>query len=320
MFKRRFFIIAIFIVLIFFSLFIGASNEVTIKALLKGNKDAWLILLSSRLPRTVVIILSATSLSIAGLIMQSLSRNKFISPSTAGTTDAAAFGVLLGYIILNDQSIYVRFIFAFVFALLSSLLFITIINKIQFKNIVFIPLIGLMYGGLISALTLLLAYETNMVQLLSSVKVGSFSQISVLNAKILLILVPPIIFSYIYANNFNIVSVGEDFSKSLGVNYKKVLYIGLVITAIISASTFIIVGPLPFLGLIIPNIVSLYYGDNIKKNIIEISMFGSIFVLLNDIFSRYIIKPYELSVSFTMGITGSIIFMWLIFRQVRRSG
>lgn len=317
---RKSVVIIVFILLTILSLFVGASSEVTLKTLLEGNKDAWLILLTSRMPRTIVIILTASSISIAGLIMQSLSRNKFISPSTAGTTDAAAFGVLIGYIFLNEQSIYVKFIFAFVFSLISSLLFISIINKIKFKNIVFIPLVGLMYGGLISAITLLVAYETNMVQLLSSLRVGSFSQISTLNAKILLILIPPVIFSYIYANNFSIVSIGEDFSKNLGVNYKKVLYIGLVITSIIASSTFIIVGPLPFLGLIIPNIVSLYFGDNIKKNLIEIALFGSIFVLLNDIFSRLIIRPYEISVSFTMGITGAIIFMFLIFRQVRKNG
>lgn len=315
--KKRILIIGLFLILTIISILVGVSSEVSIKSLLNGNKDAWQIVFSSRLPRTIVIIISASSLSIAGLIMQALSRNKFISPSTAGTTDAASFGVLIGYIFLNDQNIYVKFIFAFVFALLSSLLFITIINKIQFKNIVFIPLIGLMYGGLISAITLLIAYETNMVQLLSSLRVGTFSNIGVLKGSILLILIIPLIISYIYANKFSIVSVGEEFSKNLGVNYKQVLYVGLIITSIISASTFIVVGPLPFLGLIIPNIITMFYGDNIKKNILEIALFGSIFVLMNDIFSRIILKPYEVSVSFTMGITGAIIFIWLISKQVR---
>ena len=87
--------------------------------------------------------------------------------------------------------------------------------------------------------------------------------------------------------------MGEEFAKNLGVNYKKILIIGLTITSVISASTFIIVGPLPFLGLIIPNIISMYYGDNIKKNLIDIALFGSSFVLLNDIFSRVVIFPYD---------------------------
>lgn len=316
--KKRVILVAFFLLLTITSLLIGVNSVVSIKNLFKGNKEAWNVLLASRMPRTVVIILAASSLSIAGIIMQSLSRNKFISPSTAGTTDASALGILISMLFINSSNIYVKFIFAFVFALLASFLFIFIINKIKFKNVVLIPLIGLMYGGLLSAISLLLAYETNMVQVLASLRVGSFSHIGVFNGTILLILIPPVILSYFYANSFSIVSVGEEFAKNLGVNYKKILIIGLTITSVISASTFIIVGPLPFLGLIIPNIISMYYGDNIKKNLIDIALFGSSFVLLNDIFSRVVIFPYEVSIGFTMGISGAIIFLTLIFKQVRK--
>ena len=70
---------------------------------------------------------------------------------------------------------------------------------------------------------------------------------------------------------------------------------------------------LPFIGLVVPNLVSYYYGDHVKKTILDIALFGSAFVMLNDIISRVIVYPYEVSISFTMGITGSIIFMWIIF-------
>lgn len=318
--KKRVFIIIAFIVLFIISLFVGVSNKVSIKSLLNGNHEAWNLFLSSRMPRTVVIVLTASSLSIAGLIMQTISRNKFISPSTVGTTDAAALGVLIGYLIFSNQNIYIRFIFAFTFALVSSFIFINLINKIKFKNIIYIPLIGLMFGGLLSAITSIIAYETNMLQVISSLRVGTFAHIGVLNSRILIILIPPLILSFIYAAKFNIVGVGEEFATNLGVNYKRVLYVGLVLTSIISAASFLVVGPLPFLGLIIPNIVTLYLGNNVKKNLIDVALFGSVFVLLNDIFSRIIIFPYEMSVGFTMGVTGAIIFLFLIFRQVKRNG
>ena len=315
--KRRIIIIIAFTVLFIVSLLVGVSKSVSIKALLEGNSEAWTLFLTSRMPRTIVIVLTASSLSIAGLIMQTLSRNKFISPSTVGTTDAAAMGVLLGYLLFANQNIYIRFIFAFTFALASSIIFINLINKIKFKNIIYIPLIGLMFGGLIAAITSIIAYETDMLQVVSSLRVGSFSHIGVLNSRILIILIPPLVLSFIYAAKFNIVGIGEEFATNLGVNYKRVLYFGLILTSIISAASFLVVGPLPFLGLIIPNIVTLYYGNNIKKNIIDVALFGSTFVLLNDIFSRIIIFPYEMSVGFTMGISGAIIFLFLIFRQVR---
>ena len=81
-----------------------------------------------------------------------------------------------------------------------------------------------------------------------------------------------------------------------------------------SASTYVTVGPLPFIGLIIPNLIRIYYGDNLKRSMLDVALFGSIYVLINDIISRLIIFPYEVSVGFTMGITGSIIFIWLILR------
>jgi|SRR5690554_1290468 len=319
MIKRRIILIVSLIILIITSLLIGVHSSVTIPNLLKGDKEAFSVILTSRLPRTVVIILAASALSIAGLIMQVISRNKFISPQTAGTTDAAALGVLIGYLVIGNGNIYIRFIFALVFAIFSSFLFIFLINKVKFKNIIYIPLIGLMFGGLLAAITSFIAYETDMLQVVSSLRLGSFSHIGVLNSRLLIILIPPIVLAFIYATKFNIVGVGEEFSKNLGVNYKGVLYLGLVITSIISAASFIVVGPLPFLGLIIPNIVSLYLGDNVKRNLVDVALFGSAFVLLNDIISRIVIFPFEISIGLTMGISGAIIFIYLIFRQVRKS-
>lgn len=319
MIKRRIILIVALIILIITSLLIGVHSSVTIPNLLKGDKEAFSVILTSRLPRTVVIILAASALSIAGLIMQVISRNKFISPQTAGTTDAAALGVLIGYLVIGNGNIYIRFIFALVFAIFSSFLFIFLINKVKFKNIIYIPLIGLMFGGLLAAITSFIAYETDMLQVVSSLRLGSFSHIGVLNSRLLIILIPPIVLAFIYATKFNIVGVGEEFSKNLGVNYKGVLYLGLVITSIISAASFIVVGPLPFLGLIIPNIVSLYLGDNVKRNLVDVALFGSAFVLLNDIISRIVIFPFEISIGLTMGISGAIIFIYLIFRQVRKS-
>src|SRR5690606_4237545 len=109
-----------------------------------------------------------------------------------------------------------------------------------------------------------------------------------------------------YAHRFNIVSLGKDFSTNLGINYQRVIVIGLILISVITASTFIVVGPLPFLGLIIPNIVSIYYGDQIKKNLFDLMILGSIFVLICDILARTLIfiltgASYELAVGFIMG-------------------
>lgn len=318
--KKRITLVVIFVFLVMISLFVGAYGNLTIKNLINGDEGAWDVFLRSRIPRTLVIILTASSLSIAGLIMQALNRNKFISPSTAGTNSAAALGVLLSFIILGSSSIYIKFGFAFVFAMVSSVFFVLILSKIKFKNIVYVPLIGLMYGGLISAITSLIAYETDTLQLLSSLNLGTFSHVGIVNGVLILITLPALIFAVIFSKKFNIAALGEDFATNLGLNYKLTLYVGLSIVSVIVASTFIVVGPLPFIGLIIPNIVSLYYGDNIERNLFDVAIFGSIFVLFNDILGRLIIHPFEMSVSFTMGITGAVVFIYLILRQAKANG
>ncbi len=315
--KRRLIIALIFIILVVTSLFVGVDQRVNIGSLIRFEGEAWQLFLLSRLPRTLVIIITATSISIAGMIMHALGRNKFISPSTAGTTDAAMLGILVGYILIPTQSNIVKFVFSFVFAMLATFIFVLIINRIKFKNTVYVPLIGMMFGGVIGSIATLIAQRFQILQVMSSIGVGSFAHISVINAQLLWMLVPALIFASVFVTKFNIIALGVDFAKNLGVNYGAVLILGLIIVSVISASTFIVVGPLPFLGLVVPNLMSIYYGDNMKKTFFDVALFGASFVLLNDIISRLLAFPGETPISFTMGISGAIIFFYLIFRKVR---
>lgn len=313
----RIILVSLFIILAVTSLFIGVSNGVTLKALLAGDKDAWLIFKYSRIPRTMAIILAASSLSVAGLIMQSVGRNKFISPSTAGTTDAALLGVLLSYLFLKNLNFYGKFIFAFIFAFGATFLFLKFIQKLKHRDIVYIPLLGIMYGGVISAFATFIALQTDKLDVLRQLASGGFTTVTKENYFMLLIVVVPLVLSFIYASRFSIISAGEDFAVNLGVKYNKVLMMGMLVVSLISVTTFIAVGPLPFIGLIVPNIISKIYGDNIKKSILDVALFGAVFVLLNDIIARIIVYPYEVPVSLIMGIVGAVIFLTMIFRGVK---
>ena len=312
---RRLVLVAIFLVLTMTSLFIGVL-DMRFKDLMALDAQAWNIMWISRVPRTVAIILTASSLSIAGLIMQAISRNKFISPSTAGTTNAALLGVLIGYLVMGEQSIILRTLFSFTFALISTALFMLLLKRIKFKNVIYVPLLGMMYGAMISSIATFIAHRYQALQFLNTIGIGGFSNKAIGTYELLFLVLPAIFIAILYATKFSIVEMGEDFAKNLGVNYSVVLSIGLFIIAIISSLTFVMVGTLPFVGLIVPNLVSYYYGDHVKKTIIDIGLFGSSFVLLNDIISRIVVFPYEVSISFTMGITGAIIFLVLIFRRM----
>lgn len=256
-------------------------------------------------------------MSIAGLIMQQLSRNKFVSPTTAGTLDATRLGILVSMLVFANASMLQKMAVAFAFALAGTFLFMQILDRIKFKDAIFIPLVGLMFGNILSSVTTFFAYKADVIQNMSAWLQGDFSMIMKGRYELLYISVPIIIIAYFYANRFTIAGMGEDFSKNLGLAYRRIVNIGLILVALITATVVLTVGIIPFLGLIIPNIISIFKGDHLKKTLPHTALLGAIFLLICDILGRVIIYPYEISISLMVGVIGSGIFLYLLFRRKR---
>lgn len=272
------------------------------------------VFVHSRVPRLFAVILSAASLSVAGLLMQAISRNKFMSPTTAGTTDAAALGMLMGVVFFGaTMPAIAQAVFAFVFALIATIIFTMVINSLKLREVVYIPLIGLLYGGMIGALSTAIAFRTELSPILAAFNMGSFARLGD-SFTLVYVVIVPLIVSVMFATKFSIIGLGEDFAKNLGVSYRRVVFLGLIIVALISASTFVAVGPLPFIGLIIPNMATSFYGDNLKKSIFDLMIFGATFVMLCDIISRLVIFPFEMNVTVTISVVGGIVFMVYLIR------
>jgi len=301
------------IILSFLSLFIGAI-DIKPSDLLDWDSDKTQVFLISRVPRLIAIILAGAGMSIAGLIMQSLSRNKFVSPTTAGTLDAAKLGILISMLFFSNVTYTQQIIFSFAFALVGTLVFMQILDRIKFKDAIFVPLIGIMYGNILSSVTTFLGYEANLLQNVSSWLMGSFTLVISGRYELLYVSIPAVILAYLYANKFTVAGMGEDFAKNLGLSYKFVLNIGLILVAIIATTVVLTVGVIPFLGLIVPNIVSLYMGDNLRKVIPHTAVLGIVFLLVCDIIGRIVVHPYEIPVNVTVAVIGSAIFLILLFR------
>lgn len=311
--KKKYLAIAL-VILSFISLFIGVSN-ISIKDILAGDSSKVQIILISRLPRLISIIIAGMGLSISGLIMQQISRNKFTSPTTAGTMDSAKMGLMFAMLFMPKAGVISKAIFSFVFALLGSLIFMTILKKLKVKNIIFVPLVGMMFGNLVSSITSFISYYKDMNQSLNSWFQGSFSTVMKGNYELLYLCIPAIILAFVYANKFTIAGMGESFSTNLGLNHERIVNIGLILVSAVSALTLVMVGNIPFLGLIIPNLVSISKGDNLKNSLVETCLFGGSFVLLCDIIGRVIIAPYEVSIGLTVGVIGSAMFLYLVMRR-----
>ncbi|MDU2673457.1 MAG: ABC transporter permease [Clostridium sp.] len=312
--KRYLFLILILLSII--SIFIGVSN-ISIRDIFELNIDKIEVIFISRLPRLIAIIVAGVGLSISGLIMQQISKNKFVSPTTAATVDFAKLGILFSMVVLTSASIMQKMITSFIFAVVGTMIFMKMIKAIKLKNIIFVPLVGMMLGKVVGSITSFIAYKYDLVQNVTSWMEGDMSLIMKGGYELLYLSVPMVILAFLYANKFTIVGMGEEFSINLGLNYNFVVNVGLVIVALISAVTIITVGNIPFLGLIIPNIVSLYSGDNLKKTLYHTALLGPVFLLICDILGRVIIFPFEISIGMMVGVIGSAIFLYMIIRGTK---
>ena len=304
------------VVLSITSLFIGVI-EINPTQLFSGNIEALEVFVISRLPRLLAILCTGVGMSVAGLIMQQLCSNKFVSPSTGATISSAQLGILFALLFLPNSTLWGRAIFAFVAAILGTWIFIWFIQKIQFKDVVMVPLVGIMFGNVIGGITNYLAYKYEMTQALSSWLVGHFSLVLKGRYEIVWLTVPLVIAAFVFANHFNIVGMGKDFSKNLGLPYNFVLFMGLTIVAMITASIVVVVGSISYIGLIVPNIVAMFKGDKIQGTLLDTALFGAIFVLVCDMIGRVVIFPYELPIELIVGILGSCIFILLLFYRLR---
>ncbi|MEE5180002.1 petrobactin ABC transporter permease YclN [Bacillus subtilis] len=302
------------IILAVTSVFIGVEDLSPLD-LFDLSKQEASTLFASRLPRLISIVIAGLSMSICGLIMQQISRNKFVSPTTAGTMDWARLGILISLLLFTSASPLIKMLVAFVFALAGNFLFMKILERIKFNDTIFIPLVGLMLGNIVSSIATFIAYKYDLIQNVSSWLQGDFSLVVKGRYELLYLSIPLVIIAYVYADKFTLAGMGESFSVNLGLKYKRVVNIGLIIVSLITSLVILTVGMLPFLGLIIPNIVSIYRGDNLKSSLPHTALLGAVFVLFCDILGRIIIFPYEISIGLMVGIIGSGIFLFLLLRR-----
>lgn len=281
------------------------------------SADTWLTLTASRIPRLIALVLTGVGLSVSGVILQHIVRNKFVEPATSGGLDAAKLGILVSLTMLPNASTSSKMIFALIFCFAASLLFILIISRIKFKSSVLIPVLGLMYGSVLSSIAEFYAYRHNILQSMQGWLLGDFSRVVQGHYELIYIVLPIIILAYIYAHRFTLLGMGEEMAASLGLGYAATAALGLMLVSVTVAASVITIGAIPFVGLVIPNLVALKYGENLSRTLPVVALGGACLLLICDIFGRLIIYPFEVPIGLTAGGVGGVIFLVLIMRGVR---
>lgn len=287
------------------SLFVGVGT-------MSGSPDAWFLFVASRLPRTLAVLLAGSGLAVAGLVMQAMARNRFVEPATAGTLQGAALGGLIAVLLAPDASIFLKAAIASVSALASTSGFLALASRIPPQQPFLLPLVGLIYGGIIGAAVTFIAWQTDLMQLVEIFVTGEFSGIIRGRFELLWITAFCVAAAWWIADRLTIVSLGRDVSISMGLNYSAVLRAGLVIVSVISALTVVIVGMIAFVGLVVPAIVSRIAGDNVRATIPLVALTGAILVLTCDIIGRVIRYPYEIPAGTICSVVGAIAFLAIL--------
>lgn len=305
------------IILVILSSFVGVAN-LNFAEIFQGNFD-WTVFLHSRLPRSLAILLTGSSLAIAGMMLQILLGNRFVEPSMVGTVQGASLGLLLMMLFFPFAGLLIKMSVATIFALGATFFFLFLVRNIPPTDKMMVPLIGIIYSGIISALAIFLAYENNLLQELEVWLHGEFSSVLLGRFELLWISFFMALIAYLSADKLTIASLGESMSKGLGLNFNQVLKFGILIVSLITSTIVVTVGGIPFLGLVVPNIVSRLMGDNLRYSLPWVAYFGAVLLLVCDIIARMVLFPYELSVSLMLGIIGAAIFLYLLMRPANAS-
>ncbi|PDP85896.1 iron ABC transporter permease [Glycomyces fuscus] len=300
------------------SLFVGASDITPARLL--SDPDSWELFLVSRVPRTLALLLAGAAVSVAGLIMQLLTQNRFVEPSTAGTVQSAALGILLVTLLLPGAPLPVKMTAACVAALLGTALFLGVLRRVALKSSLVVPLVGIMLGAVISSVTTFVALRHDLLQTLSVWQSGDFSGVMRGRYEQLWLVGLLALAAYLIADRLTVAGLGRDVAVSVGLDYRTVMALGVGIVAVVSGVVVSVVGSLPFLGLIVPNLVSMAVGDHVRRGVPWVCLLGGGVLVLCDILSRVVRAPFEIPVGSVLGVVGAVVFLSMLLRRSSHAG
>ncbi len=293
------------------SLFTGVYDVV-------GGQDGAEMFAITRVPRTVSLVLAGGAMAMSGLVMQLLTQNRFVEPTTTGTTEWASLGLLAVIVFIPGATLFMKMTGAVIFAFIGTMVFFLFLRRVSLRSSLIVPIVGIMLGAVVGSITTFFALQTNQLQNLGVWFAGSFTSVLRGNYEMMWIVLLVAIAVFVVADRFTVVGLGQDIATNVGVNYNRVVLLGTALIAVATGVVTVVVGNLPFLGLIVPNIVSMIRGDDLRSNLPWVCLTGIAIVTVCDLIGRTIIMPFEVPVSLILGVVGSVVFVALLLRQRRR--
>lgn len=284
-----------------------------------GTEDGWEMFRATRVPRTIALVLAGAAMAMSGLIMQMLTQNRFVEPTTTGTTEWAGLGLLASFLLFPDGSVMTRMLLAVGAAFIGTMVFFAFLRRVTLRSSLVVPIVGIMLGAVVSAVSTFIALQTDLLQSLGVWFAGSFTSVIAGQYEILWVVLLVVVAVFFYADRLTAAGLGEDIATNIGLNYNRIVLVGTSLVAVATGVVTVVVGNLPFLGLIVPNIVSMLRGDDLRSNLPWVCLTGIGVVTLCDLLGRIVIAPFEMPVSVILGVVGAAVFIALIVKRSRNA-
>lgn len=295
--------------LVILSLFVGVYDL--------GDESGSEMFFITRVPRTLSLVLAGAAMAMSGLVMQLMTQNRFVEPSTTGTTEWAGLGLLVTMILVPGASLVTRMVGAILFAFIGTVVFFLFLQRVAVKSSLVVPIVGIMLGAVVGSISTFIALQVDMLQQLGIWFAGSFTGVVRGRFELLWIVAIVTLLVFLIADRFTVAGLGKDIATNVGLNYNLIILTGVAMVAVVTGVVTVVIGALPFLGLIVPNMVSLFRGDNLRSNLPWVCLVGIAVVTVCDIIGRSLIMPFEIPVALILGVVGAVVFVFLLVKRRR---
>lgn len=306
-----------FIIAIIITIILSVISLLTGVYDIKGQADGMEMFFITRVPRTFALMLTGAAMAMSGLVMQLITQNRLVEPTTTGTMEWSGLGLMFIYLFFPAPSLVLRMTGAIIFSFIGTMIFFVFLKKVKLRSSLVVPIIGMMLGAIVSAFSTFVGLVFQMTQNIENWYAGSFSSVQIGRYEYLWIIILITILIFIFADRLTLAGLGEDVATSLGVNYDRIVLLGTAFISLAVGIVAAVIGTLPFLGLIVPNIVSMFRGDDLRSNLPWVCLSGMAAIMICDILSRIIIMPFEIPVSMILGTVGAVVFILILLRQRR---
>ena len=293
----------------------------------ESSKNTWeYIILNYRLPKAITAILVGFGLSISGLLMQTLFRNPLAGPYVLGLTSGSSLGVAFvimgaGFLPVSIASIFLSSYGIMLASCLGSFLVLILVLMVsnQLRDTMAILIVGLMFSSFASSIVNILTYFSTAEQLQKFTfwSMGSLSNLTWLQVLLLFITVfIGLGISFLNIKSLDALLLGENYAKSLGVNFNKTKYLVMIATSILAGSITAFVGPIAFIGLAVPHLAKMTFKTSSHQILFWGTLiFGAITMLFCDMISQLPVLNVTLPINAITSIIGAPIVIWLLVKK-----